>query len=481
MRNVTLHIEGMTCVNCENRIAKALRGTVGVASVDVSYRTGVAAVAFDEGVVSLRELRAVVSVLGYEVAGEGATTAAAAGLDARRIGGILIIAVAAFMLLQNFGLAQVASMFPVAEQGMGYVMLFVIGLITSVHCVAMCGGINLSQCIPQGAVVTTNPAAPTRPSAHSAATVTTTNTAATNPTTTHPSLTALRPSFLYNLGRVASYTLIGAAVGALGSVLTLSGGLKGLIQLAAGLFMVVMGLNMLGVFKGLRVLTPRLPKALAQRLDAQKSRSNSPLYIGLLNGFMPCGPLQAMQLYALSTGSPVEGALAMLVFSLGTVPLMFGFGALGSLLTKRFTRRMMTVGAALVIVLGFSMFSYGWNLSGLALPSLMQAPASASAQGDTSPVEVVGGVQVVTSTLLSGRYPAITVAAGMPVEWHIEAPEGSINGCNNRLFIPEYDVEYQFKTGENIIRFTPGAAGQYPYSCWMGMIRSSITVVAAGA
>jgi plastocyanin domain-containing protein len=59
----------------------------------------------------------------------------------------------------------------------------------------------------------------------------------------------------------------------------------------------------------------------------------------------------------------------------------------------------------------------------------------------------------------------------------IDAPEGSVNGCNNRMVIPEYDLEYAFKTGENIIEFTPETTGNFQYSCWMGMIRSSITVV----
>ena len=63
----------------------------------------------------------------------------------------------------------------------------------------------------------------------------------------------------------------------------------------------------------------------------------------------------------------------------------------------------------------------------------------------------------------------------------IDAPEGSINGCNNRLFIQEYGVEHAFKTGENVITFTPEETGTFGYSCWMGMIRSSITVAEPGA
>ncbi|MDR0708458.1 MAG: heavy metal transporter, partial [Spirochaetaceae bacterium] len=79
-----------------------------------------------------------------------------------------------------------------------------------------------------------------------------------------------------------------------------------------------------------------------------------------------------------------------------------------------------------------------------------------------------------------GRYPAITVQQGIPVKWTINAPQGSINGCNNRMIIREYKIEHRFTPGENVIEFTPGKTGKFPYSCWMGMIRSSITVVEEG-
>jgi sulfite exporter TauE/SafE len=277
---------------------------------------------------------------------------------------------------------------------------------------------------------------------------------------------------------VAAYTAIGGIVGTVGSALSFGSGVQGALKLFAGVFMLIMGVNMLGLIPGLRRLTPHMPAVFADKIDAQKSKSKSPLIVGILNGLMPCGPLQAMQLYALSTGSPTEGALSMLLFSLGTLPLMFGIGALSSILSKKFTRRVMTVGAALVVVLGISMFSQGWSLAGLPAGSAFAGSAGA-AGGETSGegVTIENGVQIVRSSLESGRYPAITVAADIPVKWIIDAPEGSLNGCNNAMQIPAYGIQYQFKTGENVIEFTPGEPGTVPYSCWMGMIRSTITVV----
>ena len=89
-------------------------------------------------------------------------------------------------------------------------------------------------------------------------------------------------------------------------------------------------------------------------------------------------------------------------------------------------------------------------------------------------------MQVNNSTLSPGRYPNIKVQAGIPVKWIIDAPAGSINGCNNRMIIREYGIEYSFHTGENVVEFTPDKTGKIPYSCWMGMIRGSINVSKEG-
>ena len=156
----------------------------------------------------------------------------------------------------------------------------------------------------------------------------------------------------------------------------------------------------------------------------------------------------------------------MLAFSLGTVPLMLGLGSLVSLLGQRFRRAVTVGGAVLVAVMGLSMLSQGAALAGM-LPAAAQPGVQAQAEA---------GVQVVRSTLLPNSYPSITVQAGVPVRWGIDAPSGSINGCNNRLIIPALGMEYTFHTGKNVITFTPEQSGTLPYTCWMGMIRGVITV-----
>ena len=118
--------------------------------------------------------------------------------------------------------------------------------------------------------------------------------------------------------------------------------------------------------------------------------------------------------------------------------------------------------------MGLSMISQGSAMNGWGI---------SIRQEKTLTAQMEGSVQVAYSTLEAGAYPSITVQAGVPVRWIIEAPQGSINGCNNRILIPELDMEYTFQQGQNIIEFTVDTPGTVHYSCWMGMIHGIIYAV----
>lgn len=491
-----LRIGGMTCVNCQNKMERKLRNTAGIREVSVSYSTGTADIIYDSNLISLKDIEAIIVKLDYEVLPETGKTLP----DFGRMISLLVIIVSLYVLLQQSGILNLLVPSQLADTGMGYGMLFLVGLLTSVHCIAMCGGINLSQCIPRGQDGNENDS----------------------------KLAVFYPSALYNLGRVISYTVIGFLLGFIGMLLggNLESGLsslfQGIIKMIAGIFMVIMGINMLGIFPWLRRFTPRLPRFLSVKIGREKAVNKQPFIVGLLNGLMPCGPLQTMQIVALASGNPFTGALSMFLFSLGTVPLMLGLGSLVSVLGKKFSQTVMGVGAVLVVVLGLAMLSQGGSLSGLLLPgrllaaviglcvigviasipfgrSLYRAAVIAAVLAvllggnmawsnldNTAGLnevsaaeeknEVADGVQVVNSTLSVGRYPNITVQVGIPVKWIINAPSGSINGCNYKMILKEYGIEHEFTEGENIIEFTPTKTGTVSYTCWMGMIRGNIFV-----
>lgn len=484
-----MRIGGMSCVNCQNKIEKELNDTKGVLQIKVSYGAGVADIVYDGDTITQDKIFDVIEKTGYEVLDENSGQ----NQDIVRNAALLIIIAALYIILQQSGILNLLVPGKLADTKMGYGMLFIIGLITSVHCIAMCGGINLTQCIPKNNVndnVNNNVSSGIIQNEINIAKSIDDRAAdnikinndidkGINDAKNESRFSYLKPAVLYNVGRVISYTAIGFILGLAGMFIVgnsdtgISVLFQGILKIIAGIFMVIMGINMLGIFPALRRFSLRVPRVIGVKINKKKSDSKQPIIIGMLNGLMPCGPLQSMQIVAFGTGNPVAGAFAMFMFSLGTVPLMLGFGAAVSVLGKRFSKKVMTVGAVLVVVMGLAMLSQGRSLSGLASNMFVNTKNNNVAN---EKAELKNGVQVVKSTLQSGSYPNITVSAGVPVKWVINAPKGSINGCNYKMVLSEYDIEHTFTEGENIIEFTPEKTGTVSYTCWMGMIYGSIYV-----
>jgi len=451
LKRKVLQIEGMSCASCEMRIENALKKLDGVMEAKAIFSSSNVYITYDANTVGLEQIIETIEKLNYTVKNKRGYAAAPKTntkksaddkMTINQLLGIGIILIALYVIIKN---TVGFNFVPEINQSMGYGILFFVGLLTSLHCIAMCGGINLSQCVSYKIDKEKS-----------------------------GKLSQLKPSLLYNSGRVISYTVIGGIVGALGSGISFSGAAKGAVAIVCGVFMVIMGLNMLNIFPWLRKLNPRMPKVFGNKIHNSNGK-HGPFYVGLLNGLMPCGPLQAMQIYALGTGSFAAGALSMFVFSIGTVPLMFGLGAVSSILSGKFTHKMMKVSAVLVIVLGVVMANRGMALSGFSLPSVPFGRSSSTQGSNIATIQ--NGVQIVTTKLQSGRYEPITVQKGIPVKWTIKAQKGDINGCNNEIVIPEFNKSKKLEPGDNIIEFTPTETGTYAYSCWMGMIRSKITVV----
>jgi sulfite exporter TauE/SafE/copper chaperone CopZ len=438
-----LKLEGLSCTACETKIENKLKKTEGVLEAEVSYKTSLLTITYDEEKITLDEIIKIIEKLDYGVSKDNSETDGKT--DKNSNSQLIIIGIIVFGLYLIIKNTVGFTFIPEIDPSMGYGILFVVGLLSSLHCVAMCGGINLSLCVSYKFDKEDS-----------------------------NKFSKFIPSFMYNAGRVIAYTLIGGIVGALGSVFSISNTGSAFISIFAGAFMVIMGLNMLNIFPWLRRLNPHMPKVFAKKIHSEK-RNKGPFIVGLLNGLMPCGPLQAMQLYALGTGSFIAGALSMFMFSLGTVPLLFAFGALGSMLSSKFTKKMVKASAMLVIVLGFVMVNRGFAFTGITINSPLAAASTDKNDGANTAV-MNGDVQEISTTLESGRYTPITVKKGIPVKWTIKAESGSLNGCNNEIIVPKYNIKQKLNEGENVITFTPTETGKFGYSCWMGMIRSSITV-----
>lgn len=143
---------------------------------------------------------------------------------------------------------------------------------------------------------------------------------------------------------------------------------------------------------------------------------------------------------------------------------------------KKFTGKLIIASVVLVVVLGVFMLSNGMVLRGIGLPATSNAFAESQDSSYIATAVVKDGTQFVTTILSSGGYDPINIQAGIPVQWTIQADESAINGCNNEIIIPKYNIKKILAPGDNIIEFTPTESGTVVFSCWMGMIQSEIYV-----
>lgn len=308
-QQLELPIRGMMCRSCVQEVETLLLHTPGVLDAKVHYTKGLASLRYDPELTGLEAIEQRLHDGGYET---GARTARDYALDGLCLA--LTLGLTWLLLLDK-------ASTPALAEGAGFAAIFLAGLLTSPHCVGMCGGLLLSQ------------------SAQSRS----------------PALAALA----YNAGRVLAYTAIGAIFGAVGAVINYTLSMKSMVFTLLGLAVALLGLNMWGLLPGLRALFPGQSSACRLPAGARRRFAGRPLVTGLLTGLMPCGPLYAMWLHAVTGGSAAYGAMSMLAFALGTVPLLLLFGSLGSLLPKKWNKYLLKGSAVIVVAMGLKMLIRG--------------------------------------------------------------------------------------------------------------------------
>lgn len=204
-----------------------------------------------------------------------------------------------------------------------------------------------------------------------------------------------------------------------------------------------------------------------------KVKIKNPFIIGILNGFMPCGPLQAMQIYALSTASVFYGAMSMFLFCLGTIPLMMFFGSFINLCKGKAKVIINKVASVLILILSILMLNRALVGFGIDINSIF------SKKDDTQYVKTIqeDGYQYIEFDLDYGNYKDIIVQKDIPVKIIINVDKKYLTGCNNEIIIKDFKIDKKLDIGTNEIEFTPQEEGEYIYSCWMNMIKNKIKVI----
>jgi sulfite exporter TauE/SafE/copper chaperone CopZ len=448
LRKIKLKIHGMHCASCEVLIERKFKKINGVEKVSVSHHNGKAEL-YCKFQPNLKELGQAVKADGYSVSlWENHKRLAVidshknTGQDYMEIGMIFLLVMALYLIFSSLDLLPKGLG---VTSNMGYGLVFVIGLVAAVSsCIAVTGGMLLAVAAKYNEM--------------------------------NPNLNGaqrFKPHLYFNAGRIISYTLLGGAIGALGSVFKFSPQATGFITIVASIVMILFGFQVLNLFPWLRRFQPRMPKFLAHRIHgaSESQHKTAPFLLGAATFFLPCGFTQALQLYVLSKGSFTVGALTMLVFSLGTLPALLSLSAISSFAKGAFQRYFLKFAGVVVILLGLFNINNGLTLTGsnFNLSSLFQSSGSSNvAQAATVPI--VDGKQVVKMKVQGYTYsPAqFNVVAGVPIEWQIDGSQAE--GCAQVVISPSLNLSvFLPRDGVKTVEFTPTKTGTFPFSCSMGM------------
>jgi sulfite exporter TauE/SafE/copper chaperone CopZ len=190
-----------------------------------------------------------------------------------------------FIVLQKIGLVNLVN-----SGNVTYGTAFVIGIIASLSsCMAVVGGLLLSMSATFAKEGNTK-----------------------------------KPQIMFHLGRIVSFFVLGGAIGAIGSAFTLNSSVTFVLSFVIGIVMLILGINLLDTFPWAKKFQPSMPKFIARRAHsvAKFNHTFTPLLVGVVTFFLPCGFTQSMQLYTLTTGSFLTGGFTMLAFALGTLPVL---------------------------------------------------------------------------------------------------------------------------------------------------------------
>ncbi|HCU71172.1 MAG TPA: hypothetical protein DIC35_05490 [Candidatus Moranbacteria bacterium] len=451
MNKLIVNITGMHCRSCEMLIEESLRQIPEVTKSQVNYKKGYAEIFYGSQKPNNHDIEEAIRSAGYSIGQEKKQTLISGNpSDYKDLGIAFLFLVGAYLVLKNFGLTNISFGSSAGSPESLWIVLL-IGLTAGVStCMALVGGLVLA--------------------------------ASTRHAEAHPEATTaqkFRPHLYFNLGRVLGFAFLGAILGYLGSFFQISTFALGMLTIAVGLVMLIMGLQLIEIFPWAENLKLTLPKFLSRALgmknhEKEYSHRNSML-LGAMTFFLPCGFTQAMQLYAVSTGSPLTGALVMGTFALGTVPGLLGIGGLTSVVKGIFAKRFFKLAGMLVIIFALFNIANGYNLTGWQLES-NSTPSKNISSADPN-VKQENGKQVVSMKQISNGYSPnkFTIKKGVPVKWVITSQEPY--SCASSLVIPKMGISKKLTLGENIIEFTPAEVGTLKFSCSMGMYTGAFNVV----
>lgn len=454
MKTKKIYITGMHCVSCEKLLETELAEVPGVASVKVSYKRGEAEFEFAKKRPSFAQLQKVTQKLGYEAfkekpaksfSGEKEKTSPSQWLSA-------VLLVAAILLLfkvfQNLGIIENIEL---GTGKLSYGLSFMIGVVASISsCLAVVGAVVIAfgeQYQAEGESFFA---------------------------------TAVKPNLAFHGGRLGTFFLLGGLLGLIGGELSVSGNAVAILTLFVAVVMTLLGANILGMAPSLGTLGIRIPKRFTKHwgLLNRSQHKAAPFLLGGLSFLLPCGFTQSMQIFALSSGSFLAGALNLFFFALGTVPALLLLGITASWTRSKKLIVFRKVAGFLIIIFAIYTFKSGISLLGVDAAVLQSEQQVEKVQPQKQEGKILSSQEAMVvkmSVTSRGFEPRVLkIKKGVPVRWIIQGEQ--ISGCTNRIIVPGLEQSIDIKKGENILEFTPTKKGTLAFSCWMGMVRGKFIV-----
>jgi uncharacterized protein len=447
---ITVPVAGMTCTACERRITKALTALPGVVSASASTRKGTASlIVTNES--SRASIEAAIVKLGYRLGGSPWLNR---DPQVWRSAGVAAVFVA--VLVWVVGVGDLTGKLGDLSTG-GLLLVLALGLAAGVStCMAMVGGIILAI-------------------SASAAKHSTASIAAARSS-------AWRINLVFQAGRIGGFGLLGAALGALGGRAAMPQPVVVALMVAVAVTMLLVGVRLTELSPRIAGWSPTIPAVVADRLgltrDVPARRTAGAVVAGAATFFLPCGFTQAVQLYAFSTGSPRAAGVIMATFAIGTAPALLALAGAPTLLKG--TRKVTMLRALGVVVVGFAVINAtsAMRLAGVELPHVNFSVGAGAPQAVSSNVTLTPVDQTInTEQSGDGYFPGEAVIyAGRPSHWVITSTAPF--SCAASLSSQDLGVSGVLAEGRNVVELPKLAAGNYNFSCSMGMYSGRIVVIA---
>ncbi len=310
MTTHTLPISGMHCASCKLLVEQELQ-KAGAKKIKVSLKDSCVCFTGEKHTI-LAAVNSNLTSLGYIIGKSEAKT---------RFSSLLVpftVALTFAALFYFVSISPLASLFNLST--LSYSTIFLIGFLASLStCMAVVGGVSLSVAknLDKSGIIS------------------------------------------FFVGRTIGFFFLGMGIRALGSSFMLTGTLLTIFNLTFGVMMLILGINMLGV---VHLPLPSLPRFIGRQVLFKKSPVTylGSAILGVGTFFMPCGFTQAMQIHALTQKNPVESGITMLVFVLGTLPVLLLISAGSASLIKLSQNRTLQYTLGFILIF-FSIYTF-WLL-----------------------------------------------------------------------------------------------------------------------